>query len=101
LPAERRRIAVPARLAAGVAAGALAAAAIVVAPEAPDVPLFAALGVAVLVAALPRLGWLLAAAGGVAIAGEPALAAAMLAASPVLLPRDGLVWSVPAAAPLL
>ncbi|HEX5622343.1 MAG TPA: serine/threonine-protein kinase [Solirubrobacteraceae bacterium] len=134
LPAERRRIAVPARLAAGAAAGALAAAALIAAREAAeggaldaardgagngaldaardgtagalvaagDVPvLAAALGVAVAVTLLPRLGWLLAAAGGVAIAGEPAMAAAMLAASPLLLPRDGLVWSVPAAAPLL
>src|SRR6185503_16010420 len=48
-----------------------------------------------------RLGWLLAAAGGVAIAGEPGLAAAMLAASPAPLPPPGLAWSGPAAAPLL
>jgi hypothetical protein len=104
LPAERRRIAVPARLAAGAAAGALAAAALIAA--APDdlaelpVPA-AAVGVALVVALLPRLGWLLAATGGVAIADEPGVAAAMLAASPLLLPRAGLVWSVPAAAPLL
>jgi hypothetical protein len=121
LPAERRRIAVPARLAAGAAAGALAVAALIAAQEAGgggaardgatqsgalvaagDVPVLAvALGVAVLVALLPRLGWLLSAAAGVAIAAEPGLAAAMLAASPVLLWRNGLVWSVPAAAPLL
>jgi eukaryotic-like serine/threonine-protein kinase len=55
----------------------------------------------VLVAMLPRLGWLLAAAGAVAISPEPGLTAAMVAVVPVLLWRDGLVWSVPAAAPLL
>ena len=50
--------------------------------------LAAALVVAVAVAALPRLGWLLAAAGGVAVAGEPGAARRrMLAASPLLLPR--------------
>jgi hypothetical protein len=113
---------VPARLAAGAAAGALAAAAVIAAREAGgetisggrgdgaagalvaagDVPvLAAAVAVAVLVGLLPRAGWLLSAAGGVAIAAEPGPAAAMLAASPVLLWRNALVWSVPAAAPLL
>jgi hypothetical protein len=89
------------RLAAGVAAGALAAAVILVAPDAGDVPLVATLGVAAVVALLPRLGWLLAATAAVAISPEPELAAAVVVIVPVLLPRNGLVWSVPAAAPLL
>jgi len=110
LAAERRRITVPARLAAGAAAGALTAAALIAARDgvhdgalvaAGELPLLAAAAVAVLVAVLPRVGWLVAAAGAVAISPEPGLAAAMVGVVPLLLPRDGLAWSVPAAAPLL
>ena len=110
LAAERRTITVPARLAAGAAAGALTAAALIAARDgandgalvaAGELPLLAAAAVAVLVAVLPRVGWLVAAAGAVAISPEPGLAAAMVGVVPLLLPRDGLAWSVPAAAPLL
>jgi hypothetical protein len=59
-----------------------------------------------LVAAFPRAGWLLAAAGCVAALAGPWPAAAALGAAaavvpPLLLPRRGLVWSLPAAAPAL
>jgi hypothetical protein len=61
----------------------------------------------VLVALLPRLGWL--AAGGAAVAllaaegrtGAALLLALALAPVPVLLRRRGLAWTVPALAPLL
>ena len=64
------------------------------------------MGAAALVILFPRAGWLAAAAGSVvALAGSrpeaAALAAAAAAAPPLLLRRNGLVWSVPAAAPLL
>ena len=67
-----------------------------------DQPAVAAIGVAVAVAAFPRLAWLLAAAAAlVALPDQAALIAAGAAAPPLLLWRRGLVWSVPAAAPLL
>jgi hypothetical protein len=94
------------RLAAGAAAGGLAAVAIVGADEgaavaAGDLPVATAIAVGLVVALLPRLGWVLAAAGAVAIAGEPGLVAAAVAVPPLLLYRHPLAWSVPAAAPLL
>lgn len=70
-------------------------------------PLAAAAAAGVAVAALPRGGWLLAAAGVVgwlAATGQPGTAlmiAAALAPTPILLPRAGHLWSVPALAPLL
>jgi eukaryotic-like serine/threonine-protein kinase len=86
------------RLAAGLAAGGLAAAAL----SAADLPAVAAVGVAVLVAALPRLGWLVAAAGAlIALPDQAAYVAAAAAVPPLLLWRRPLTWSVPAAAPLL
>jgi eukaryotic-like serine/threonine-protein kinase len=108
-----------ARLAAGVAAGALAAAALVAADDAAAdlaaltssrdavvAPLVGAAIAAVAVAALPRAGWLLTAAGCVAVLAGPrpdaaTLVAAAAAAPPLLLQRSGLAWSLPAAAPLL
>jgi hypothetical protein len=86
------------RLAAGLAAGGLAAAAL----GAADLPAVAAVGVAVVVAVLPRLGWLGAAAGAlIALPADAALIAAAAAVPPLLLWRRPLTWSVPAAAPLL
>jgi hypothetical protein len=69
-------------------------------------PLTGALVAAVLVAALPRAGWLLAAAAAVAALADPWPSAAALVAlavvfSPLLLRNRGLAWSVPAAAPAL
>jgi eukaryotic-like serine/threonine-protein kinase len=67
----------------------------------------AAAAVAILVALLPRIGWLLAAGGFVAWLGWEVRDGTMLvvgsalAASPVLAPRAGRAWSLPALAPLL
>ncbi len=97
-PLEGRRLPRLGRLAAGLAAGGLAAAVLVAA----DQPAVAAIGVAVAVAAFPRLAWLLAAAAAlIALPDQAALLAAGAVAPPLLLWRRGLVWSVPAAAPLL
>jgi hypothetical protein len=97
----------PARVAAAGLAGLGAAAALAWAqPPGVPVPALLAAGAAVLVLLLPRLGWLATAAGVVAAvamrdAGAAVLLAAMLAPVPVLLPRAGTAWSVPALAPLL
>jgi hypothetical protein len=98
----------PARALGALAAGGLALAGFAAAGPPPPLPA-AVLGliVAAAVLALPRAGWLAAAAGSVAwlaAAGRPgtaAVAAAALALPPILLPRDGALWSVPAIAPLL
>ena len=106
------------RLAAGLAAGGLTALALSAAADPPPwagatapaaeviAPLTGAALACVLVALLPRAGWLVAAAGCVATLAEPWPAAAALGAAaavvvPPLLRRRGLVWSVPAAAPAL
>ncbi|MFL5825991.1 MAG: protein kinase domain-containing protein [Thermoleophilaceae bacterium] len=102
------RLTWPARLAAGLAAGALMAAALaLLGPPAPASPAAVAAGCALAVAILPRAGWLAGAAGllGWLIGeGEPGTAlviAPVLAATPLLLPRSPLLWSVPVLAPLL
>ncbi|MGH2824572.1 MAG: hypothetical protein ACRDLY_16470, partial [Thermoleophilaceae bacterium] len=72
-------------------------------------PLAAAAAVAVAVALLPRIGWLLAAAGLCAWLvsadadrqGTALVLAAAAVPIPFLLPRAGLLWSVPVLAPLL
>ena len=98
------------RLAAGAAAGTLVLAALETLGPAPPVSAVAAsASAALLVALLPRLGWLAAALGVCGWLASPdagqegtaLLLASALAASPLLLPRAGLLWSVPAAAPLL
>jgi hypothetical protein len=97
-PLEEVRVPRLGRLGAGLAAGGLAA----VALSAAELPAVAAVGVAVIVAALPRAGWLLAAAAAlIALPDRAELLAPPLAAVPLLLWRRPLVWSVPAAAPLL
>jgi hypothetical protein len=95
------------RAAAAFAAAALAAGAVLIC-EAPIVPAPAAgLIAALLVALLPRVGWLAAAAGTIALLVlDQKVGAAMVAAiavSPVwlLLRRAPLAWSAPALAPLL
>ena len=98
-----------ARVAAGLAAGALTAAASLLADTAPAGPLAIAAAAALAVWLLPRLGWLaaaLATVGWLALgpSAAPGLAlvfAAALIAVPLLLPRCGRAWSLPAAAPLL
>ncbi|HYH59186.1 MAG TPA: serine/threonine-protein kinase [Thermoleophilaceae bacterium] len=104
------RSSVPGRLAAGAAAGALMLAALEgLGPDPPISSPAAALTTAVMTALLPRIGWLVAAVclvGWLASptadrAGTALVLAAGLAPIPLLLPRAGLLWSAPAAAPIL
>jgi hypothetical protein len=98
LEARDERLLIP-RLLAGLAAGGLVAAALAAAG---DPVLAGALAAALAVTAFPRAGWLLAAGGAVAALGDDgALVAAGAAVPPVLLRDRGLLWSAPAAAPLL
>jgi eukaryotic-like serine/threonine-protein kinase len=98
----------PARLIGAVAAGALVLAAFAAADPEPPLPAaLMGLVAAALVLAAPRAGWLAAAAGTgawLAASGRPGTAVVVAAAvvlPPLLLPRDGGLWSVPALAPLL
>ena len=104
------RSTVPGRLAAGTATGALLLAALeTLGPEPPVSSFAAATAAAVLTALLPRLGWLAAAvflvgwlaSPGADREGTALVLAAGLAPVPFLLPRAGVLWSAPAAAPLL
>jgi hypothetical protein len=98
------------RSAAGLAAGALVLAALEgLGPTPPFSTLTAAAVTVLAVALLPRIGWIAAALGVGAWLASPeagregtalVLTAALLPI-PVLLPRAGLLWSVPALAPLL
>jgi hypothetical protein len=110
LPLERRGArglpAPAARLLAGVGAGALTAIASTALERPPATPLAVAAVVAVLVALLPRAGWLAAAlATVVALAAERpglvTLVALACALPPLLARRAGTAWSLPAAAPAL
>jgi eukaryotic-like serine/threonine-protein kinase len=106
---ERPRLALPARLCAGLGAAGLAASALVgFSDGAPPVsPALAAAVVGAAVFLLPRLAWLAAAAatlGWLLVDGQDGTALLVLAAIgpvPILLPRAGVLWSLPAAAPLL
>ena len=98
------------RIGAGLAAGALVLLALnALGPEAPGFRLVAAGLAAAVVAALPRAGWVAAAAGTCLWLASPAadrpgtalLLAAALAPVPLLLPRAGRLWSLPVLAPLL
>jgi len=97
------------RVGAGLAAGSLVLAGIAsLGPAPPFSPAAAAGGAALLVALLPRIGWICAALGVCAWlaspeagrAGTALVLGAALAPVPLLLPRAGLLWSVPAFAPL-
>jgi len=120
LPSTRRRRGLLGRLrpgsglAARAGAGLLAGALVMVAletlgPAPPFSPAAAAAAVAAAVALLPRVAWIVAAAGMCAWlawpdTGRQGTALLLLAAAapvPLLLPRAGLVWSLPALAPLL
>lgn len=98
------------RLLAGAAAGALTALGLAAgASGAVPAPGLAGIGIGVLTALLPRLGWLcgvavVAAASLVAVTPAPALALLLLLAAPpvvILLRSHGLLWPLPALAPLL
>lgn len=107
--APRRGGATVARLAAGSAAATLVGVALETLGTAPTFSPVAAAAVAgVAVAVLPRLGWIagaVAVLGWLATAGEQPGTALMIAVAlvptPLLLPRAGNLWSVPALAPLL
>ena len=109
LSAARAPLALPARLGAGLAAGALALAALAWLGHAPLAAAPAASAVVVLVLALPRLGWLAALVAGLGWAtlgphdagGTALVAAAALVPTAVLLPGAGALWSLAALAPLL
>jgi hypothetical protein len=98
------------RLLAGLAAGGLVLACLLSLGPDPSFSPFAAAGIAaVATAALPRVGWLLAVIGVCAWLVSPdadrqgtaLILAAAAAPVPFLLPRAGLLWSVPVVAPLL
>ncbi len=117
IPAVGRRTRLPVpptwllRIGAGLAAGALVTAAFeLLAPSSPVSPPPPAGAVAaVIVAVLPRIGWLLAAAcvgvwlvlPGVDRQGTALVLLCALAPVPLLMLRGGLLWSMPALAPLL
>lgn len=105
LPARRAVPALAARLAAAGTAGALAGLGAYSVHQAAALP---ALVVALAVLLLPRLGWLAASAFATAWlafelhrAGDALVLLSALVAVPLVLPRRGTSWSVPAAAPLL
>ncbi|MGI8585219.1 MAG: protein kinase domain-containing protein [Thermoleophilaceae bacterium] len=127
-PATRRRVGIPSaevfgrprprrargwlqRAGAGLAAAVLIAAALQLlgAPRFPIPALGVAGGAAALVALLPRIGWMLTAGAVVlwlaspmaGLQGTALVLAVAIAPVPLLLPRAGLLWSVPALAPLL
>src|SRR5215207_10120294 len=98
------------RAAAGVAAGGLVLACLEGLGPEPSFSALAAAGIAaVATAVLPRIGWLLAVIGLCAwlispeadSQGTALVVAAAAAPVPFLLPRAGLLWSVPVLAPLL
>jgi eukaryotic-like serine/threonine-protein kinase len=98
------------RAGAGVLGGGLVLAALeALGPEPPFSALAAAGAAALLIALLPRVGWLLAVAGVCVWLASPdadrqgtaLIVAAAATPIPLLLPRAGLLWSVPVLAPLL
>jgi hypothetical protein len=108
--AARRPPHVPERIAAGAAAGGLVLACLLTLGPDPTFSPFAAAGLAaVATAVLPRVGWLLAVIGLCAWLVSPEadrqgtalVIAAAAAPVPFLLPRAGVLWSVPVLAPLL
>ena len=109
LSAARAALGLPARLLAGLGAGALALGSLTWVGHAPAIAAPIAAAVLVAVAVLPRLGWLAALAGGAGwaalgpgdLAGAALVVFAALAPTAILLPRAGALWSLPAAAPLL
>jgi len=112
-PLERRIPALPpalGRLVAPAAAAGLVGAALAgLVPDPPVSAGLAAVVAAVLVAVLPRAGWLIAAAATIALVGfgptpRPGAAFVLLvlaAPAPLLLRNDGESWSLPAGAPVL
>ncbi len=109
-PEERQRLRLRDRILAGLGAGGLVLACILaLGPDPSFSPLAAAGLAAVATAVLPRIGWLLAVIGLCAWLVSPEadrqgtalVLAAAAAPIPFLLPRAGVLWSVPVLAPLL
>jgi eukaryotic-like serine/threonine-protein kinase len=107
---ERPPLRVRDRAAAGLAAGGLVLAALLALGPDPSFSPFAAAAIAaVATAVLPRVGWILAVIGVCAWLVSPEadrqgtalVIAAAAAPVPLLLPRAGVLWSVPVIAPLL
>jgi serine/threonine protein kinase len=107
---DSRTARVAMRGAAGAATGALTLAGLTaLGPTPPFSALLAAAAVAVVTALFPRIGWIAAACLVIGWLGSPDAnregTALMLTAAvlpiPLLLPRAGLLWSLPALAPLL
>jgi eukaryotic-like serine/threonine-protein kinase len=106
-----RALALAGRFAAGVAAGGLAVAALEFPPDAtrPLTPLVVGTAVAIATIGLPRIAWLVTAAAALVwfvlpdngLDGAALVLLCAAAPIPLLLPRAGLLWSVPALAPLL
>jgi eukaryotic-like serine/threonine-protein kinase len=109
-PEERPRLRLRDRILAGLGAGGLVLACILaLGPDPSFSPLAAAGLAAVATAVLPRIGWLLSVIGLCAWLVSPdadrqgtaLILAAAAAPVPFLLPRAGVLWSVPVVAPLL
>ena len=109
-PAERPRLRLRDRILAGLGAGGLVLACILALGPDPSFSPLAAAGLAALATAvLPRIGWLVSVIGlcvwlvspDADRQGTALLIAAAAAPVPFLLPRAGVLWSVPVAAPLL
>ena len=109
-PEERPRLRLRDRILAGLGAGGLVLACILaLGPDPSFSPLVAAGLAALATAVLPRIGWLLTAIGLCAWLVSPdadrqgtaLVLAAAAAPVPFLLPRAGVLWSVPVLAPLL
>jgi len=111
LAAPRGAPAITQRALSAAATAALVAAVTTAAPAdfapGPGAALAGAAATALVVLALPRLGWMAAAGGvlawlvAVGIPGAAVLVAAAAIPTMLLLPRDGVLWSAPALAPLL
>ncbi len=107
---EARMLLLAGRFGAGLAAGGLAVAALSLPPVAPPVtPLAAGTVVAIAVMLLPRIAWLATLAAltvwfvlpGTGMQGAALVLVAAAVPVVVLMPRAGLLWSLPALAPLL
>jgi serine/threonine protein kinase len=110
IAADSRTARVAMRAAAGAATGALTLAGLTaLGPTPPFSALLAAAVVAVVTAVFPRIGWIAGACVVIGWLGSPdanregtaLMVTAAVLPIPLLLPRAGLLWSLPALAPLL
>jgi hypothetical protein len=105
--APREPLAVPTRALAAVAAGVLMFLALdLLGPTPPVTPIAAAAATALAVGLLPRIGWIAAAVAligwlGTEQPGTALVLGVVALATPLLILRGGMLWSVPAVAPAL